>query len=362
MDKMTNTESKSHKDQKRNGQGAPAGKVLVAGLAGLVVALFLNSSALLADAQRQPDGTGRSVALAVWRPIESVASSLGLTWPRATGDRLLGRSEAEQVITLLLEKIEVVDTSEKDNWIVPSVQTEQEPRKVTGEERRAPLEPDWDADNPFQLWILGDSMVRFFGDTLVSLAETSTRVQATSEPVLSSGLTRPDYFDWPARLTEIMAKHDPDAVVIIVGGNDAQNIRTENGQWLERFNEAWSDEYRRRIGTVMDLVTSDAGRVLLWVGQPPMREEGFDQRMQLLNNLYQAEAAERERVQYVDLRELFTDSSGGYSRYLPDNAGKLVDVRLTDGVHLSHWGGEWLSALLLRELRRSPSVDELWVR
>ena len=362
MDKMTSTESKSHKDQKRNGQGAPAGKVLVAGLAGLVVALFLNSSALLADAQRQPDGTSRSVALAVWRPIESVASSLGLTWPRATGDRLLGRSEAEQVITLLLEKIEVVDTSEKDNWIVPSVQTEQEPRKVTGEERRAPLEPDWDADNPFQLWILGDSMVRFFGDTLVSLAETSTRVQATSEPVLSSGLTRPDYFDWPARLTEIMAKHDPDAVVIIVGGNDAQNIRTENGQWLERFNEAWSDEYRRRIGTVMDLVTSDAGRVLLWVGQPPMREEGFDQRMQLLNNLYQAEAAERERVQYVDLRELFTDSSGGYSRYLPDNAGKLVDVRLTDGVHLSHWGGEWLSALLLRELRRSPSVDELWVR
>ena len=362
MDKMTNTESKSHKDQKRNGQGAPAGKVLVAGLAGLVVALFLNSSALLADAQRQPDGTSRSVALAVWRPIESVASSLGLTWPRATGDRLLGRSEAEQVITLLLEKIEVVDTSEKDNWIVPSVQTEQEPRKVTGEERRAPLEPDWDADNPFQLWILGDSMVRFFGDTLVSLAETSTRVQATSEPVLSSGLTRPDYFDWPARLTEIMAKHDPDAVVIIVGGNDAQNIRTENGQWLERFNEAWSDEYRRRIGTVMDLVTSDAGRVLLWVGQPPMREEGFDQRMQLLNNLYQAEAAERERVQYVDLRELFTDSSGGYSRYLPDNAGKLVDVRLTDGVHLSHWGGEWLSALLLRELRRSPNVDELWVR
>jgi hypothetical protein len=93
-----------------------------------------------------------------------------------------------------------------------------------------------------------------------------------------------------------------------------------------------------------------------------MRQEGFDHRMQLLNNLYQAEAAERDRVQYVDLRGLFTDSSGNYSRYLPDNAGKLVDVRLTDGVHLSHWGGEWLSALLLRELRRSPNIDDLWVR
>ena len=362
MEKMTNVESESHRDPRRNGQGSPAGKVLLAGLAGLVVALFLNSSALLADAKRQPDGTGRSIALAVWRPIESVASSLGLTWPRATVERLLGRSQVKQAITLLLERIEVVSTSEKDDWIVPSVQEEQKPRHVAGEELRQSLKSNWDVDNPFQLWITGDSMVRFFGDTLVSLAKTSTMVQATSEPVLSSGLSRPDFFDWPARLTEIMTKHDPDAVVIILGGNDAQNIRAGDGQWLERFNEAWLDEYRRRIGNVMDLVTSDADRVLLWVGQPPMRQEGFDRRMQLLNNLYQAEAAERARVQYVDLRELFTDSSGKYSRYLPDNAGKLVDVRLTDGVHLSHWGGEWLSALLLRELRRSPNIDELWVR
>ena len=362
MEKMTNAESESNRDRRRNGQGSPAGKVLVAGLAGLAVALFLNSSALLADATRQPDGTGRSVALAVWRPIESVASSLGLTWPRATVERLLGRSEVEQAITLLLEKMEVVATSEKDDWVTSSVQEEQEPRQVTEEELRRSLKPNWDADNPFQLWVTGDSMVRFFGDTLVSLAETSTMVQATSEPVLSSGLSRPDFFDWPTRLAEIMTKHDPDAVVIILGGNDAQNIRAGDGQWLERFNEDWLAEYRHRIGTVMDLVTSDADRVLLWVGQPPMREEGFDQRMQLLNNLYQVEAAERDRVQYVDLRGLFTDSSGNYSRYLPDSAGKLVDVRLTDGVHLSHWGGEWLSALLLRELRRSPNVDELWVR
>ena len=362
MRNTTNAELESQRDARGNGQGSPAGKILLAGLTGLTIALFLNSAALLADAKRQPDGTGRSVALAVWSPIESVASSLGLTWPRAAVERLLGRYEPEQGITLFLEQSQVVPTSEKDERVVPSVEDEQEPRDLPVQGLPQSLEPIWSSEHPFKLWIAGDSMVQFFGDTFASLAETSALVQATSEPVLASGLSRPDYFDWPTRIAEIMTKHDPDAVVVTFGGNDAQNIRAADGRWLDRFDDPWLDEYRRRIGTIMDLVASDKDRILLWVGQPPMRQEGFDQRMQLLNNLYRAEALQRDRVHYVDLRELFTDSTGKYARYLPDNVGKLVDVRLTDGVHLSHWGGEWLSALLLRELRKSPNLDELWIR
>ncbi|HAX05219.1 MAG TPA: hypothetical protein DCX77_06025 [Acidimicrobiaceae bacterium] len=69
---------------------------------------------------------------------------------------------------------------------------------------------------------------------------------------------------------------------------------------------------------------------------------------------------QRPGVHYLDLRSLFTDESGDYARYLPDSSGKLIDVRLTDGVHLSHWGGEWLSAFLLTELKKSAELDRLW--
>ncbi|MEC8921636.1 MAG: DUF459 domain-containing protein [Actinomycetota bacterium] len=362
MEKMTKTEADSKRDPTATNQGAPAGEVLLAGLVGLLIAIFLNSSVLLTDAKRLPDGSGRSIALAVWNPIESAGSFLGLTWPRAAGDRLLGRSEPEQPIALVRKPIETYTGSEKEEPVVLGVENEQDLKDRPKETLPESPTAQWTVDRPFELWVIGDSMVQFFGDILVSLAETSNSVEATSEPVLASGLSRPDYFDWPTRIAEIMTKHDPDAVVVIFGGNDAQNIKSADGTWLARFEDSWLDEYRRRIGTVMDLVTSDRNRILLWVAQPPMRRQGFDERMQLLNNLYRAEAADRERVQYVDLRGLFTDSSGEYARYLPDDEGKLVDVRLTDGVHLSHWGGEWLSALLLQELRKSPKIDQLWNR
>ncbi len=362
MEKIIHPESDPRVDPKRNNQGAPAGRVLIAGLVGLLAAVFLNSAALVTDAKRMPDGASRSLALAIWTPIESGASFLGLTWPRAAGERLLGRSEPEQSITLFREPTEIETTSKEEEWLVDGVEEEQESRNsaIVGlAETPGSL---WSSDNRFELWVVGDSMVQFFGDTFVSLAETSALVQATSEPVLASGLSRPDYFDWPTRIAEIMTNHDPDAVVVMFGGNDAQNIRAADGNWHERFEDFWLQEYRRRIARVMDLVTSDKDRILLWVGQPPMRRQGFDQRMQLVNNLYRTEAAGRERVRYVDLRELFTDSSGKYAKYLPDESGKLVDVRLSDGVHLSHWGGEWLSALLLQELRTSPKINELWDR
>ena len=80
----------------------------------------------------------------------------------------------------------------------------------------------------------------------------------------------------------------------------------------------------------------------------------------LAYGVYQIEADARNSVHYIDLHSLFTDASGEYSRYLPDANGKLVDVRLSDGVHLSHWGGEWLSELLLSEISRLSDLGDPW--
>ena len=340
--------------------GFPAGQVLLSGIVGLMLAACINSSALLTDAERLPDGRSRSLSVAIWTPIEAAASAFKLTWPRTVGDSLLGRSSDEGEIALHREQIEVASELPSEEWLVFSVE----------EEQRAELQLDqgaphtsgsvWDPENPFTIWVLGDSMVQFFGETFVMMAEKSPSVSATAEPKLASGLSRPDYFDWPTRISEVMTTYDPDAVILMFGGNDAQNIRADDGRWLDRFSEQWEEEYRRRIALVMDLAASKPERMLLWVGQPPMRGLGFDSRMKQLNDLYRAEADERQGVHYLDLRSLFTDESGNYARYLLDSSGQLVDVRLTDGVHLSHWGGEWLSEFLLKEIKQSPEVAELW--
>ena len=86
------------------------------------------------------------------------------------------------------------------------------------------------------------------------------------------------------------------------------------------------------------------------VGQPIMEDPEYDARMQGVNEVFEAEAAKRNRVHYVDTRNLFRGPNGGFSRYVADADGQLADVRLTDGIHLSTIGGRWLSQVLLDEL------------
>ena len=355
-----NDKTSTEPDLQANTSGFPAGKVFLSGLAGLILAVAINSSALLTDAERLPDSRSRSLSLAIWTPIEEVASTLKLTWPRTVGDFLLGRGQEKEQISLQREQTEDKPESQKEEWLVLSVEEEKPLGDELDQNPKTASMPVWNSENPFTIWVLGDSMVQFFGETFVMMAERSSSVAATSEPKLASGLSRPDYFDWPARISEVMTTQDPDAVILMFGGNDAQNIKTDDGRWLDRFSPQWEEEYRNRISLVMDLATGDQERIVLWVGQPPMRGEGFDLRMQRLNALYRSEADTRPGVHYLDLRSLFTDESGDYARYLPDSSGKLIDVRLTDGVHLSHWGGEWLSAFLLTELKKSAELDRLW--
>lgn len=351
--------------------GVAAGRVLAAGALGLVLAIALNAQQLLREAQQKPFGPERDSSIAVWEPVESAASAAGLHLPRLWADEALGRTVADpggategatgaaaEVAAPAEGSIDahpsilVAEAGDgtEDSGEAPAVPTTSlvadTVPEVVGEPAPA-IAPT--PDDPLRLAVIGDSMVRFFGDTMVSLAHETGLIEAQTEHRLSSGLTRPDFYDWPARIVEVMATDDPDAVVLMYGGNDAQALVVD-GQIARPFSDTWVGEYSARVGHMMDLVTTDPDRLLIWVGQPIMRDPDFDQKMVELNKIYAAEATTRERVRYVDTRDLFRGPDGGFSRYVIDEAGQRTDVRLTDGVHLSTLGGQWLSQLLLDEL------------
>lgn len=345
--------------------GVAAGRVLAAGAFGLLLAIALNAQQLLREASQKPFGWERDASVAVWEPVESASSAVGLHLPRLWADEALGRTVTEPGGTQ-------APSADATSGTAPPVESEPGGGIVvaetgTGGEAAAipTTRPDAEVvtdvtvapaaaatptpDDPLRLAVIGDSMVRFFGDTMVSLANETGVIEAATEHQLSSGLTRPDFYDWPARIVEVMATDDPDAVVLMYGGNDAQALVVD-GQIARPFSDTWVGEYSARVGHMMDLVTTDPDRILIWVGQPIMRDPDFDHKMVELNKIYTAEAAARERVRYVDTRDLFRGPDGGFSRYVIDEAGQRTDVRLTDGVHLSTIGGQWLSQLLLDEL------------
>jgi len=326
-------------DEEQTRRGVPAGKVLLSGLMGLVLAILLNAGALLRDAEEKPFGSARNVSVAVWEPVEGISSALGITKPREWADSALGRDTDDKISDLS-------DDSDSGGTATTTSLGEGGSRSVVPPPTTvwAPTEVD-----PLQLWVAGDSMVQFFGDVLVGIAQDTGVIEATAESKLSSGLTRPDFFNWPARLSEVISEEDPHAVVLMFGGNDAQGIVTSDGV-AQPFSDEWVAEYSTRVGAVMDLAAGDENREVIWVGQPIMNSADFDFKMQQLNEIYETEAASRPRVTFVATRTLFADESGGYSRYLLDDDGGRVDARLTDGIHLSTEGGRRLSEVLVATL------------
>ena len=374
--------------------GVAAGRVLAAGAFGLLLAVALNAQQLLREAQQKPFGWERDASVALWEPVEGVSSAVGLHLPRLWADEALGRTKPDPGASVG-EVLQVPETPTAPGGVVvaetsdigatetqsaPDVASVPVPQPQGGSTADASVDPtavgaaQSGADDPaasvpattipwfptpaepLSLRVMGDSMVQFFGDTMVGLAEATGVIEAETENVLSSGLTRPDFYDWPERIIEVMVADDPDAVVLMFGGNDAQALVVD-GQIARPFSETWVQEYSIRVGHAMDLVTTDPARILIWVGQPIMRDPSYDERMQQINAIYAAEAAERPQVQYVDTRDLFRGPDGGFSRYVIGQDGQRTDVRLTDGVHLSTIGGRWLSEVLLDELGTFVDLD-----
>ena len=162
----------------------------------------------------------------------------------------------------------------------------------------------------------------------------------------SSGLSRPDFYDWPARAAQLMAEEDPDIWVVMVGANDGQDVIDNGGQFRQLGTDEWEAIYRSRIGGLMDLLTAD-GRAVIWIGQPVMRDTEFDERMEYLSSLYQSEASARAYVSFVDARRVFAGDDGRYADYLPAGDGSLTQMRLGDGIHLTRSGAERLVSQLL---------------
>ncbi|MDH3606570.1 MAG: DUF459 domain-containing protein [Acidimicrobiia bacterium] len=297
-----------------------AGHVFVAMVIALLGGALLNAQAMLRTAESQELGTERSVALFFAEPLASVSSALRLDTPREVVDEVLGREFAGRDEDLTLPAATTTTTVEGGS-VASTTTTTTLPvlRAVTG---AAPLD----------LWVIGDSFAELFGPALVNRSTDTGLIDAEVDFRFISGLTRPDYFDWPAYITEQLPEVTPDAAVVIFGGNDAQDVII-GGQKAEVGSDEWVALYGVRVGEAMDALLTGTERVY-WVGLPIMESASFTANVLIMNGVYEAEAASRTGVTYVPSFDLFKDENGEYNAYLD---GK--HMRYSDGAHFTWNGG-----------------------
>ncbi len=219
---------------------------------------------------------------------------------------------------------------------------------VEASDRTESTGPPTSAD-PASVYIVGDSDAGTFGPYLQTLLDGTLVTTTELNYKVSSGLARPDFFDWPAELSVKLPEVDPDIVVVTFGGNDSQGLSKPQKK-LEFLvgdpvqNEAeWTAEYERRVGEVMDLLLEN-DRHVIWVGIPNDDNPEITAKLAIQDLAAKAAAAERPDVVFVDTWTRFSGRDGGWAEFVidpRDNTGK--DVRADDGFHLNQNGAEILA-------------------
>lgn len=218
------------------------------------------------------------------------------------------------------------------------------------------------AESPAVMLIAGDSDAGTFGPYLERLVDETGVVRTELDYKVSSGLARPDFFDWPAHLRAIVPAVDPDIVVVTFGGNDSQGLSIADGTFITQSptgteaDAEWRAEYGRRVGEVMDLLRAD-GRTLVWVGIPNDDNDEVTARLRVQDEVVREEVAKRPDVRFVDTWKRFAGLEGGWAEFVVDpRDGQGKDVRADDGFHLNVDGAEIL-ALDIAEVVKAALRD-----
>lgn len=327
-------------------------QVAVAFLACFAVWALLDARSLQRSAESSNVGSRRDAALAVLKPVASISRRLGIDSVAGFVQRTLGRNP-DAAPGGGTGGLPEPPAGPKTSSRAGGRGTGDDPggtgvpgsKKGNGHAGK-PLPPlrRPTPDDPLRLLVIGDSYAEDIGLGLARTLDSDT-VDLTLEGKHSTGLSRPDYFDWFTQTPADIRRYRPEVVVAMFGGNDPLvGLLLQDGNVIPfGHDERWTSAYRRRVGILMDEATAHGAR-LAWVGLPIMGSEEYSKDIRFIDSIYRAEARKRPRVLYFDSWHLFTGPDGGFSTYLPNADGQVEQVRLPDGEHISPEGNDMLAA------------------
>jgi hypothetical protein len=199
------------------------------------------------------------------------------------------------------------------------------------------------ACSPKKILVVGDSFAVGLGMTLEQSLKTKGPVALASKGKVSSGLNSPKFYDWEKALGEFLDAEKPDALVVMLGGNDAKN---------GKGTPEWSRDFQAKAERFLT-IAAGRGVPVVWVGLPPMREKTFSQKAWTANEAMRAACATSKGCRFIDSWDLFADHAGNFSAKKPVG-GKPVPLRGKDGVHFSPAGCKLLTDRVATGLTVAP--------
>jgi uncharacterized protein len=321
----------------------------------VIVILFMESGGLATWAERLEIGPMRAAAVRVASAWRYVARPLGIERLRETAIanlRKVGWSddagpEADTVTGPAAPQSAIEKLRRQANSQPPLV------ANVPKDSMFVPLPPP-PVGRPRVIALVGDSMMTV-GISAVLLRETANRkdLQIVKTFHSGTGLARPEVFNWMTQYPAMLQSAHPDIVLVAIGGNDGQGF-VENGEVLKFGTDKWIEVYRQRINAFLDLLVAEGARVV-WISLPPMKHEGYSQKIAEINRIAYTEVSGRPQVSWFNSTPYIGDAAGNFREFLTSPDGKFVRIRATDGIHLSDKGAALLTSELMRWIDAQPT-------
>jgi len=221
----------------------------------------------------------------------------------------------------------------------------------------APEIPAWSQSyiNPFpksgrySLYVFGDVLAADLARALPEALDDPATVEIERETRNSSGLARPDRYDWSKRIENIVEDKTIHIAVIMVGANDHRRIRAADG-YKSFGTEAWAETYRARVDAIIKTLTK-AKVAVYWMGLPIAADEETQVAYETINDIIR-ERAYLGGVKYVDTWNGFADQFGNYSAFGPGVSGVTTRLRDNNGIGFTEDGGRKLAGFAASVIKR----------
>jgi uncharacterized protein len=174
-------------------------------------------------------------------------------------------------------------------------------------------------------------------------------VDVTKDARISTGLTKPFFFDWQGHARQQATTLRPDATVMFIGANDGFSATGPRGAPVPCCGPSWSAGYANLVAQMMrTYLRGDAGRVY-WFVLPAPRPGSFSGLFGSVDaGIRRAARRFPGRVELIDVYAFFTP--GCYRDFMTYHGQGFV-IHEPDGVHLSTAADGVAARLVVDQMR-----------
>jgi len=216
------------------------------------------------------------------------------------------------------------------------------------------LPGDRTGDGVFTIAVFGDSMADGIWTSLYRALQRDDRFEVLRRTRASTGIARPDYYDWQAELEQFLRDDPIDAAVFSIGLNDMQSAVLREGGHHNFRTPEWDQTYQERVASLMETLRQN-GVPTFWIGLPIMRSGTYSGNIAHLNSFFEPLAGQHGAT-YIPLWDLTASETGEYTSHLPDETGRTRRMRDDDGIHFTTRGYELLGREVLAAMNQQLQV------